>query len=60
MTSAARERFTALVRGPEGELDLAEAALLIAKEEQPELDVAHYLNRLLRGQLRLVFWFPFT
>ena len=46
MTSAARERFTALVLGPEGELDLAEAALLIAKEEQPELDVAHYLNRL--------------
>ncbi len=54
MTSAARERFTTLVLGPEGELNLAEAALLIAKEEQPELDVTHYLNRLdtLAGEVR--------
>ena len=46
MTTPARERFTALVSGPEAELDLAEAALLIAQEEQPDLDVAHYLKRL--------------
>ncbi len=46
MTTPARERFTALVSGPETELDLAEAALLIAQEEQPDLDVAHYLKRL--------------
>ena len=46
MTSPARERFTALVSGPEEDLDLAEAALLIAQEEQPDLDVAHYLKRL--------------
>ena len=46
MTSPARERFTALVSGPEEDLDLAEAALLIAREEQPDLDVAHYLKRL--------------
>lgn len=46
MTSSARQRFTALVSGPEDELDLAEAALLIAQEEQPELDVGHYLRRL--------------
>ena len=46
MTSRARERFTALVSGPEEDLDLAEAALLIAQEEQPDLDVAHYLKRL--------------
>ena len=46
MTTLARERFTALVSGPETELDLAEAALLIAQEEQPDLDVAHYLKRL--------------
>ena len=46
MTSPARERFTALVSGPEEDLDLAEAALLIAQEEQPELNVAYYLKRL--------------
>ena len=46
MTSRARERFTALVSGPEEDLDLAEAVLLIAQEEQPDLDVAHYLKRL--------------
>ena len=46
MTSPARERFIALVSGPEEDLDLAEAALLIAQEEQPDLDVAHYLKRL--------------
>ena len=46
MTAPARERFTALVSGPEADLDLAEAALLIAQEEQPDLDVAHYLKRL--------------
>lgn len=46
MATPARERFTALVSGPEAELDLAEAALLIAQEEQPDLDVAHYLKRL--------------
>ena len=46
MATPARERFTALVSGPEAELNLAEAALLIAQEEQPNLDVAHYLQRL--------------
>lgn len=54
MTSSARERFTALVSGPEEDLDLAEAALLIAQEEQPDLDVAHYLKHLdqLAGAVR--------
>jgi regulator of sirC expression with transglutaminase-like and TPR domain len=46
MLPAARERFAQLVSGPEEELDLAEAALLIAQEEHPELDVATYLRRL--------------
>ncbi|MGE0822645.1 MAG: SirB1 family protein [Candidatus Binatia bacterium] len=41
-----RERFAQLVGGPEEVLDLAEAALLIAKEEQPDLDIATYLQRL--------------
>ena len=46
MPSRARERFAELVSGSEADLNLAEAALLIAQEEQPELDVAAYLGRL--------------
>jgi len=46
MSVSARERFTQLVTGLEEELDLAEAALLIAQEEHPEMDVAAYLRRL--------------
>jgi regulator of sirC expression with transglutaminase-like and TPR domain len=46
MPPSARERFAQLASKPEEELDLAEAALLIAQEEHPELDVAVYLRRL--------------
>lgn len=46
MSPSARERFAQLVSGPEEELDLAEAALLIAQEEHPEIDVAAYLRQL--------------
>lgn len=46
MPPSARERFAQLVSGPEEELDLAEAALLIAQEEHPELDVTAYLRQL--------------
>jgi len=46
MLVSARERFTQLVSGSEEELDLAEAALLIAQEEHPDMDVAAYLRRL--------------
>ncbi|HEV8712716.1 MAG TPA: tetratricopeptide repeat protein [Candidatus Binatia bacterium] len=46
MLPSARERFTQLVSGSEEELDLAEAALLIAQEEHPDLDIAAYLRRL--------------
>jgi len=46
MVSVIRERFARLVSGPEEALDLAEAALLIAQEEQPELDISSYLHRL--------------
>jgi len=42
----ARARFAALIRRPEGEIDLAEAALLIAGEEYPGLEVAAYLGLL--------------
>lgn len=41
-----RFAFARLVRRPDPEIDLAEAALLIAKEEYRGLDVAHYLGCL--------------
>lgn len=44
----ARARFAACVGRPEEEIDLAEAALLIAAEEYPDLDVAAYLALLAR------------
>jgi regulator of sirC expression with transglutaminase-like and TPR domain len=44
--AAARRRFTALARGPEEAIDLAEACLLIAAEEYPGLDVPAYLARI--------------
>lgn len=37
-----RQRFRSLIGQPEEAVDLAEAALLIACEEYPDLDVAHY------------------
>ncbi len=43
---SARSRFAALVLGPEAELPLAEAALLIAAEEYPQLPSGPYLRRL--------------
>jgi len=46
MPDSIRERFAQIVAGPEEDLNLAEAALLIAKEEYPQLDVPAYLHRL--------------
>jgi regulator of sirC expression with transglutaminase-like and TPR domain len=46
LAAAARERFVKLARGPEEKIDLAEAALLIAAEEYPGLDVPAYLARI--------------
>jgi regulator of sirC expression with transglutaminase-like and TPR domain len=43
---AARRQFTDLMAGPDDQVDLAQAALLIACEEYPDLDVARYLRRL--------------
>jgi regulator of sirC expression with transglutaminase-like and TPR domain len=45
-TADIRQRFTVLVRQSPGDFRLAEGALLIAQEEYPGLDVAHYLQRL--------------
>lgn len=44
--SEARQQFVAVVSQPDDRIDLAEAALLIAREEYPELDVGAYLGRL--------------
>jgi regulator of sirC expression with transglutaminase-like and TPR domain len=41
-----RQLFTEMVRRPEEEIDLDRAALLIAKEEYPALEVEEYLRRL--------------
>lgn len=41
-----RSRFAALAAGPDHQIDLAEAALLIAQEEYPDLRIGDYLARL--------------
>lgn len=46
MPPPCRLAFAQLVQGPEAAIDLAQVALLIAKEEYPDLDVAVYLARL--------------
>jgi regulator of sirC expression with transglutaminase-like and TPR domain len=40
------ERWNEIVAGPEEEVDLAEAALLVATDEYPDLDILAYLSRL--------------
>jgi len=45
-TEVNRCEFEAMVRRPDAEIDLAAAALLIAREEYQSLDVAGYLRRL--------------
>ena len=42
----ARSRFAAIVSRDDAQINLAEAALLIAAEEYPRLDVEIYLERL--------------
>ncbi|HZH89090.1 MAG TPA: tetratricopeptide repeat protein [Pyrinomonadaceae bacterium] len=42
----ARRRFARLVAQPEASIELAHAALLVAAEERPGLDVEHYRARL--------------
>jgi regulator of sirC expression with transglutaminase-like and TPR domain len=45
-TTEPRQRFAALARLPDEDIDVAEAALLIAREEYLSLDVGAYLRRL--------------
>jgi regulator of sirC expression with transglutaminase-like and TPR domain len=44
--AAARRQFTDIMAGPDDQVDLAQAALLIACEEYPDLDVSRYLRRV--------------
>ncbi len=44
MTGALAERLTEIIGGPEGDIPLTEAALLVASHRYPNLDVRHYLN----------------
>lgn len=44
--SEARQRFARLLAQPDASIDLAHAALLVAAEERPGLDVEHYRARL--------------
>ncbi|HUI26259.1 MAG TPA: tetratricopeptide repeat protein [Candidatus Kryptonia bacterium] len=46
MSKKPRERFAELAQVPDERIDLAEAALLIAAEAYPDLDINAYLNRL--------------
>ncbi len=41
-----RESFESVARGPDARIDLARAALLVAAEEYPRLDLDEYLARL--------------
>lgn len=56
--SPSRDQFSRIVSGPDASVDLAEASLLIASEEYPDLDVPRYLEKLdrmggdVRGRLR--------
>jgi regulator of sirC expression with transglutaminase-like and TPR domain len=46
LSDTSRSRLEDILTRPDGELNLAEAALLIAAEEYPDLDVRAYLVRL--------------
>ena len=46
MDSSDLSELTAMLRAGDGELDLALAALLVARQEYPDLDVSGYLGRL--------------
>jgi regulator of sirC expression with transglutaminase-like and TPR domain len=46
LSSYAREKFGAIATGPESEMSLAEAALWVAAEAYPALDVGQHLATL--------------
>lgn len=44
MTGALAARLMEIIEGPEADIPLTEAALLVASHRYPDLDVSHYLN----------------
>lgn len=50
-------KFGQIVSAPEDKIDLAQAALVIAADEYPDIDIAHYIRALdaMADQLRLRF-----
>ena len=46
MDQESKNRFTRLIESQDSDFDLAEAALLVAKEEYPDLNVDDYLRKL--------------
>src|ERR1044071_1856577 len=46
MSARSRQTFQQLVTLPDGAIPLAEAALLMACEEYPQLEISPYLDRL--------------
>ena len=55
MTSALAERLTQIISGPDSDIPLTEAALLVASHHYPDLDLAYWLSRIdaLARELRL-------
>lgn len=56
----ARRAFEALIKGEDAAINLAQAALMIAAEEYPDLDIAHYMTQLdlLAGRVYEVLGLP--
>lgn len=46
MSGELAERFTAIIGGPENDIPLIEAALLVATHRYPDLDVRYYLDTI--------------
>lgn len=55
----AKQRFEQMVRGDAQAIDLAEAALMIAKMEYPDLEVSRYLQRLEDMAVRIQARLPY-
>jgi regulator of sirC expression with transglutaminase-like and TPR domain len=46
VTASLSERFTQIISGPDADIPLTEAALLVASQQYPDLDLAHWLGRI--------------
>jgi regulator of sirC expression with transglutaminase-like and TPR domain len=46
VTAALSERFSQIISGPDSDIPLTEAALLVASHHYPDLDLGHWLGRI--------------